>query len=176
MDAQQQAALEGLIGRSLTADEVTGIVPHLAARNDVKIAAILSAGRIKLKPRTITERGVRNCGLGITQTSRFLRMLRELKASTPDWLGPLLTSVGVPDDQHADYADTLASAYDWLCQEAGIDIGTETARQMLDLLAHAPGDHTQIVGTIKALAEELDPINYNAVSDALNIAEGRMTL
>jgi hypothetical protein len=32
------------------------------------------------------------------------------------------------------------------------------------------------VAAIKARAEQADPINYNAVSDALNIAEGRLTM
>lgn len=176
MTPAQKAALEGIVGRSLTDDEVAAIEPHLAIRNDVAIAQVLSQGRVKIVPHMITERGVRNCGMGIVATSRFLKMLKSLEGVTPDWLPVLLTQVGVPTDEHEDYAETLASAYGWLGQEAGIDVGTPTARQMLDLLANAPGDHALMVAAIKALAEEPDPVNFNDVSDALNKAEGRMTL
>jgi hypothetical protein len=175
MDSAQKAALEGLVNRSLTAQEIAEIDLMLPARNDVEITAILNVGRVRIEPRIITERGIR-AALPVKDASRFMTMLKSLSEGPPAWLPSLLTAAGIPADEHADYAETLACAYSWLRQEAGLDIGVERTRSMMDLLAAAPDGHATAVTTIKSLAEVAEPLHYNQVSDALNIAEGRMTL
>ena len=53
MTPAQQTALEGLIGRPLTAGEISSLDPLLSNRNDVSIAAILSVGRFRTQPTPI---------------------------------------------------------------------------------------------------------------------------
>jgi len=53
MTPAQQTALEGLIGRPLTAGEISSLDPLLPDRNDVSIAAILSVGRTRTQPTPI---------------------------------------------------------------------------------------------------------------------------
>jgi hypothetical protein len=61
MTPAQQLSLEGLISRELTGDEIAEIDPLLPDRNDVAIAAILSAGRVKTQPTPIGIGTVLSC-------------------------------------------------------------------------------------------------------------------
>src|SRR5438874_5994248 len=61
MTPDQKAALEGLVGRSLTDEEVTNIQPLLDVRNDVAIAALLSVGKTKLVPCMVGYGTVMEC-------------------------------------------------------------------------------------------------------------------
>jgi hypothetical protein len=178
MTPAQQSALAGLVGRALTAGEVSAIEPHLSVRNDVAIASILSTGRAVLIPRTITARGVR-AAVPIVAAVRFLQLLRDLEglAEAPAWLTAILTAMSVPEADRFAYLDTLGCAHAWLQQEAGIDLGSPTTRGMLDLLAASnPALYGTTVVTLKSLAERPDPILFPQVSDVLNKAEGRVTL
>lgn len=169
MSPNQKAALEALLGRALTADEVTELTPHVNERHDAAVAEVLSRGRVKHVTREITERGIR-AALPVVSASRFIRLLKEAAeaSSVPVWLENTLTAMGVPADQHQDYADAFASAYGWLRQEAGLDIGSAATRGMLDVIAGSnPAEFGATVATIKALSEQPDPIHFNAVSDAL---------
>lgn len=170
MTPAQQSALAGLVGRALTAGEVSAIEPHLAVRNDVAIAAILSTGRVSLFPRTITARGVR-AAVPIVAAVRFLQLLRDLEGLTeaPAWLTAILTAMGVPEADRFAYLDTLGCAHAWLQQEAGVDLGSPTTRSMLDLLAASnPPLYGACVATLKSLAERSDPIPFALVSQKLN--------
>ena len=181
MTPAQQAALEGLVSRTLTTAEIQTLEPLLAARNDVAIAAVLSTGRVKYQTKMISERGVR-AALSIPAGSGLMRLFKEAAkdvaaGNVPAWLPTVLTAAGVPAEMHADYAEAIGSAHGWLLQDAGLDIGSAASRQMLDLIAMSnPAKYGASTAAIKALASQPDPISFNAVSDALNIAEGRNTL
>lgn len=178
MNTSEQAALEGLAGRSLSADDVAALGPLVQARNDVEIAALLSAGRSVVMPRTVTARGIR-AAVPIVAAVPFLALLREAAASStvPAWLASALTAGGVPEEDYPAYLDTVACAHAWLQQEGGIDLGSSTTRAMLDLIAAS--DRSKFgatVTTLKALAERPAPIHFNEVSTVLNKAQGLMTL
>lgn len=175
MTPQQQSALEGLVGRALAPGEITQLDILLPQRNDVAIAALLSVGRVKLHPRMITERGVRGT-LSVIAAANLITLLREAAdpANPPTWLPAVLGAAGVPQAAHYAYIDSMACAYTWLRQDAGIDVGSPAARGMLDLIALS--DSTKFgasVTALKAIAEHPDPIEFNQVSDVLNVAEGR---
>lgn len=178
MTPEQQSALEGLVGRALTAAELVALQPLVDARNDVAIAEVLSVGRKTLFFRSITTLGVR-AALPIVAGSKFLKLLRELATATavPDWLAGVLTSLGIPDDEHPAYLDTIASAHAGLQRDPGVDLGSDTARGMLDIIAASdPPALGAAVVTLKALAERDDPFHFDQVSVVLNKAERRMTL
>lgn len=181
MTPAQQAALESLVSRVLTASEITTIDPLLVTRDDVAIAKVLSNGRVKYQTKMITERGVR-AAMSTTGASTLLRLFKDAAkdvalGNIPAWLPPVLTAVGVPASMHLDYAEAIASAQNWLLQEAGVDIGSPASRQMLDLIAMSDtAKYGAAVTTLKGLASQPDPISFNDVSNALNKAEGRATL
>lgn len=175
MTPEQQTALEGVAGRALTSVEIAALQPYLDVRNDVAIAQILSAGRIKIVEREVTYRGVRAVA-GIVGGSRFKTFMQTSATNEPAWLRPVLTAMGVDASDQDAYVETLASAHDWLSQEAGIDVGSKESRSMLDLIAANEPSLVDAIAKIKALAETGDPIAFATVSNALNIAEGRMTL
>lgn len=171
----QKSALEVLVGHTLSADEVTQINVLLPLRNDVAIAALLSVNRKALATRTIDERGVRAL-LPVVQAAPFLGLLKSVATADtiPDWLSGVLAKMGVDVANHAAYFDTMACAHPWLQQEAGIDLGAKTTRDMLDLIAASDfSTYGQSVSTLKSQGQRDDPIHYTAVSDALNVAENR---
>lgn len=167
MTPQQQSALETLAGRALTDSEVTQITPLVAAGATQAIADILSVGRKRIVSRHLTERGVR--ALAVLPRSRhaLLQTLRDAAQSTPAWLVPTLTAVGVPAEDHAALADDLASAHGWLLNADGLDIGAASARSMLDVIAAAVPSAAPACAAVKALAEEPDPITHTQVGAAL---------
>jgi len=151
MTAAQQAALETLVGRSLTADEIASIDTYLPTRSDVAIAAVLSVGRIK----------VQSMRIGI---------------------GTILATMRPNGGVFLDALETLAatdSNVKWtlkLIEASNFDIGLTSTREELSTFAAAHADLADEITALLAVAESADPIDYNAVSDALNIAEGRLTL
>lgn len=149
MTPEQQTALETVAERPLSADEIASIEPLLADRNDVAIATILSVGRVKLTP---TEIGV----------------------------GRILATIGLTAGNlllDALYAITEFRHIKPLIEQGRLDIADPLPRAALDGLVGSIEGFTQAhAAALKALAEQPDPIRYNAVSDALNIAEGRLTL
>lgn len=161
MTPNQQAAIESVAGRALTAGELVAIDSLLAARNDVQIAAIISAGRVRVVSHLIGERGILDV-LGPVAGDAFLAALEAITADNlPVPLQP--------------YFGALRRGIAWLKTD-GLDVGSATTRGLLDSLAAARVVAPESVAAIKALAERPDPIHYNPLSDALNIAEGRMTL
>jgi hypothetical protein len=141
----------------------------LANRDDGAIAALVSVGRTVQKSTMITERGVRAI-MSATDASPFLRLLRDasLAVGVPTWLTTSLTAAGVPLAKHEDYSDTIKSAWHWLQEGAGIDIGNPTATAMLDIIAFTdPPKYTVAVNTLKALAIHNNPASVADVQKAL---------
>ena len=151
MTPVQQAALESLVARALSADEIAAIEPLLPERNDVAIADILSTGRVKTEPMRI--------GIGtILATMRpnggaFLNAMEALAATD------------------ANVKWTLK-----LIEQSNFDIGLAATREELNAFAAAHPELSAQIAALLAVAERPDPVHYNAVSDVLNIAEGRLTL
>lgn len=148
MTPAQQSALEAVAGRALTGDEIAAIDPLLPDRNDVEIAAILSVGRVTT---TYTEIGN----------------------------GLILATIGLASGNTLlDYLTTDATFRHVrpLLEQGRLDVSSSLVRGALDNFA-AGGVITQAeADALKALAETPNPIHYNAVSDSLNVAEGRLTL
>lgn len=151
MTPAQQLSLEGLISRELTGDEIAEIDPLLPDRNDVAIAAIISAGRVKTQPTPI--------GIGT--------VLAVMAPSGGEFLNAL-ESMGATD---ANVKWALK-----MIEQSTFDVGHPVTRAQLEAFAVAVPAMASAVGALLSVAETADPINYNAVSDALNIAEGRVTL
>lgn len=142
----------------------------IASRDEATIAAVISVGRVKRTSKMITERGVRAALSSIPAGSQFMRLLKVASETTgtPVWFGAVLTSVGLPEAEHQDYADALASAYGWLRQDAGLDLGASATRSMLDLIAASdPAKYGATVSTLKALADQPDPVSVQDIAHAL---------
>jgi len=178
MTPAEQSALQGLVGRELTAEELAALPALVEIRNDVAIAALLSPGRKRIASRMITARGVR-AALTVPEASRFLALLKATAGATavPEWLVNVLANT--TDVQVADYPaylDMFACAHEWL-QGDGLDLGDPTTRAGLALIAESDrAMFDGIVDKLLALAEVADPIPLNSVSFALNIAAGHVDI
>lgn len=151
MTPAQQSALEGLVSRSLTESEITLIDALLPDRNDVEIASILSDGCIKTQPTPI--------GIGT--------VLAVMAPAGGEFLNALET-MGATD---ANVKWALK-----MIEQQTFDVGHPVTRAQLEAFSVAVPAMSAAVGALLAVAEVSDLISYNAVSDALNIAEGRLTL
>ncbi len=156
MTPEQKAALEGVVGRALTGPEIAAIEPLLEVRNDVAIAAILSVGRKRLVSKLI--------GVG-TIIATFGSCVPPLSGGA---FLDALVEVGVAN-RDAHWAMNLI-------ERSNFDIGEPASQyQMMQmsvaLPAFAPG-----LMALRGLAQAPNPIEYNVVSNALNVAEGRMML
>lgn len=151
MNPAQQSALEALAGHALTGAEVAAIDAVLPQRNDVEIAAILSAGRVKAVPQRI--------GIGT-----ILAVMAPNGGAFLDALEGLAAT-----DSNVKW--TLK-----LIEQSNFDIGMDVTRQQLAAFATANPALATNIHALLAVAEQPDPIIYNAVSDAINIAEGRLVL
>jgi hypothetical protein len=151
MTPAQQTALEAIKGRALTADEIAALDPLLPSRNDVAIAAVLSVGRVRVEPRRV--------GIGT-----ILATMRPNGGYFLDALEQLATT-----DSNVKW--TLK-----LIEQSNFDIGLPATREELSAFAAANPALAANINALLAVAEIDDPIPTNAVSDALNIAEGRMVL
>lgn len=178
MTPAQQAALEGIVGRPLTPDEIAQLDPLLEpdARNDVAITAKLQTIRTPIHVETrITELGVRR--LAVLPRHRFalLEAFREAEAGPPAWASAALEAAQVPAEDRPALLDDLASGWRWLQTPPGIDIAAPGARQLLDVIAVGVPLAAPACAAVKALAPVV-PLDMTAVSFALNVAEGRMNL
>lgn len=171
MTPAQIQALEALAGRALLPSEQEAIDAMIQAGNHGAIAAVLSVGRTKRVSRFLTARGVRT--LSVLPRSRYalLTTLRDAAQQQPAWLVPVLTAAGVPVEDHPALADDLASAHGWIHQEAGLDVGTSAAWNMLDAIAAGVPAAADACQAVKELSLQPDPIHHSAVSAALQGAE-----
>ncbi len=156
MTPEQQNALEFVAGRPLTLDDIAAIEPFLLDRNDVQIAAILSAGqpdirrsiRVEELFQTLYEIGdyvtLKSAEIAGNPLAVFVfAVLKDAKT-----LGPGV--VNLDDTQTISLCDQL--------QEA-------------NLISQDGRDALESLSMVRP-----QPIHYNKVSDALNVAEGRLTL
>lgn len=150
MTPAQQTALESLAGRPLSEDEIAAIEPLLPERNDVAIAALL--------PPKVT---VQSTPIGI---GTILAVLAPSGGAFLD----ALESAGV-SDPNVKWALKLI-------EQSNFDVGMEATRQQMQAFAQAAPSFADGIAALLATAERSEPIHYNAVSDALNVAEGRITL
>lgn len=152
MTPAQQTALEGLVGRPLTAQEITTIDAHLPDRRDDLIAQVLSVGRVRVQ-KTLG-------GIG----------------TVLETLGPE-AGAAVLDGLEAIKAGNAAVKWAWFLIERGeLDFGSSATRGMIDQLVAGGALPAGAGAALKAVAEVPNPITVNQVSDALNVAEGRLTL
>lgn len=156
MTPAQQSALESVAGRPLTPVEIVAIDPYLADRNDVQIAAILSAGQPDVQVSILVE-----------------DVFVVLFAS-----GDYMTLKAAQLQGNSDAAMAFAVLADAKNIGPGkVDVFSPITAGLLDklqtasLLTQAGRDALSQRATQKA-----QPIHYNTISDALNIAEGRLTL
>lgn len=150
MTPAQQDALDSVAGKALTAEQLAAIEPFLADRNDVAIAALLPP-KVTLQSNQI--------GIGTILAvlapngGQFLDALETLGASDPNVKWALK-----------------------LIEQSNFDVGMSATRAQMVAFAQATPSFADGIAALLATAERSEPIHYNAVSDALNIAEGRLTL
>lgn len=151
MTPEQKIALESLVGRELSEQEITDIDPLLRDRQDIQIAEILSVGRVRLVETYVDE-------------------------------GKILSTIGLVAGNallDAIDADPLFKHAKKQLTNRGLDVSQALVRQSLDAMAASEfvsGFEKPHADAIKNLARQPDPVHFNAVSDALNVAEGRLTL
>ena len=150
MTPAQQTALETVAGRALTPEQIAAIEPYLADRNDVAIAALL--------PPKVTI------------------------VSTPIGIGTILAVLAPNGGAFLDALETAGASdpnVKWalkLIEQSNFDVGIAATRQQMQAFAQAAPAFADGIVALLATAERAEPNHYNAVSDALNIAEGRITL
>ena len=150
MTPSQQAALESVAGKSLTPEQIAAIEPYLADRNDVAIASLL--------PDKVTI------------------------VSTPIGIGTILAVLAPNGGAFLDALEAAGASdpnVKWalkLIEQSNFDVGMGATRAQMVAFAQATPAFADGIAMLLATAEHSEPIHYNAVSDALNIAEGRLTL
>lgn len=171
MTEAQQLALAALAGRPLTDADVAAIEPLLPERRDDLIAAVLSEGRTRLVSMEITPRGSAAAfpavdGLpGPLALQKALRKLTAFAAAAKQSSNEQASLLGdAIEEQLAGY------------RTRGLDFSVRALRDMLDMIAAAGGISVAEAEGFKSLATQPHPLTTNEVSDALNRAEGRLTL
>lgn len=156
MTPAQQSALESVAGRALTPTDIAAIDALLPARQDVQIAAVLTAGQ---PPRTVSV-AVEEVFDALFETGDYVT----LKQAQLSGNALAVMAFGMLAD-----AKTIGPGKVNL--QSTVTTGMLDQLQAADLLSQAGRDALTARSTVAA-----DPIHYNAVSDALNVAEGRMVL
>lgn len=151
MTPAQQTALENLVGRQLPAAEIDTLDPHIATRNDVAIAEILSADRVRIVETPI---GIGTClAVMAPHGGAFLDSLEQLA--------------------------TVDSNVKWslkLIESATFDVGNPVTRAQLQEFAATQPAISDAIHALLAVAEQPDLLPVGVISDALNRADGLMTL
>lgn len=150
MTPQQQAALEALVSRPLTAVEVTQIDALLPTGSVGAIAALLSVGRTKVASHFASERGI---------LERFP-------------LGPiagdaLLTKLDAFSATAHPMASIVRRALKFLGQPEGLDIGSAATQGMLDQLALSGVMTAEERAGLKTMATAPNPVAVADVETAL---------
>ncbi len=149
MAPTQQAALEGLVNRDLSADEITAIDLLLGDRNDVAIAAILSVGRTRIESKQIGRGTI--LAVMAPMGGLFLGTLRDIGDTRPRTI------------DSANVAEVVG-----LIDRGEFDIGMEASRVQLQLFASANADIAPGIAALLALPVVPDPLSVAAVSAILN--------
>lgn len=161
MTPAQQSALAALAGRAMLPADIAALDPLLDwdNRNDQAIAAHLSIGRTAIRQTLLTDIGLIGCLMASHGSQMAESILGKLKAM-------------------ASASELVEAARNKLRGASGLDFGDASVRAQITALGQIPlgGFTADEVDALLALAVVTDPLSTNAVSDALNIAEGRMTL
>ena len=171
MENNELAALEALVGRPLSPEEVADISPWLPPRRDDLIAERLSIGRTRLRSFEITPRG--SAALfpavgGLPGPLALQKALRQLTAFAE-------AAKAAPDETTSLLGEAIEEQVRGF-RVQGLDFSVPALRGMLDLIAAQGGISIEQAAGFKALAQEPEPLTTNQVSDALNRAQGLMTM
>lgn len=171
MTPQQKSALEALMGATMTVEQESEIGPLVDSRDDAAVASLLSVGRTRTESVLVTTRAVRAIGTVLPRSRHALiSTLRDAASTTPAWLDPTLTALGIAVEDHPAIADDLASAWAALnsfTDGGGLDVGSSAARDMLDIIAAAVPEASAACIAVKALAERDAPLHHSEISAAL---------
>ena len=157
MTASQQAALEALVGRALTTEEVTSISTAVDNRSDGIVAAVLSVGRTEVYNRMTSSRGVAELYPSGPVAAEIVLMKLEGASAA------LLQSAVQADKV---LGSLLKRQLGFLSGE-GLDFGSAALRAMLDSFAPSILTLEEVAG-LKAIATRPAPISVSEVSEALN--------
>lgn len=165
MTPQQQNALEALVGRALTGEEVTAIDGHLATGSVGAVAALLSQGRERVVRPTYIGDGTVSDVIGASGAGPYAALYLRRQALLAESISDA-TLAAMTDQQRYGLA-LLWQA--WHRLSAGsLDIGLPSVRAILpSMVGVIPGLTSEHVATLLALAEQPDPISANQVSAAL---------
>ena len=162
MTEAQQAALEALAGRALTAGEVEQIDALLPDRRDDLIAGILSEGRTEVFSRMTSARGVAEFFPGGPIGAEVVLMKLEGARDA-------MLASGDPEQQV--FGSLLRRQLGFLAGE-GLDFGSAALRGMLDQFAALGILTADEVAGLKNIAVRPAPIGTAQVSNVLNALEG----
>lgn len=150
MTPQQRAALEALVGRSLTTAEVEQITPLVAAGAWQSIANILSAGRTRVTSHFASERGI---------LERF--------PGGPVAADALLAKLEAFAEAGQPLSRITARAIRFLRQPEGLDIGSPATQAMLGAITQAGVITAEEFAGLRAMTLRPDPITDGQVVAAL---------
>lgn len=156
MTPAQQSALESVAGRALTPTDIAAIDALLPARQDVQIAAVLTAGQ---PPRTVSV-AVEDVFDALFASGDYVTLKTAQLAGNP----LAVMAFGM-------LADAKSIGPGKVNLASPVTVGMLDQLQAADLLSQAGRDAIAARSIVAA-----DQIHYNRVSDALNVAEGRMVL
>lgn len=159
MTPEQQTALESLVARALTAEEIAQIDPLLDPdnRNDVAIAGALSVGRTAVVSQFVSERGI-----------------LERYPHGPVEADALITALEAFGATAHPMASIVRRALKFLAQPEGLDLGSPATQGLIDQLAAGGVLTTTQRDGLRTMATAAAPIDINDLSRALNTAEGRI--
>jgi hypothetical protein len=150
MTPQQQTALEALVGRALTAEEVAEITPMVQFRMLQAIANVLSVGRTKVASHFASERGI---------LERF--------PGGPVAADALLAKLEAYAEAAQPLSRITGRAIRFLRQPEGLDIGSPATQAMLGAITQAGVITADEFAGLRAMALRPDPITDGQVATAL---------
>ena len=162
MTPQQQSALEALVGRSLTADEVTQITPLVAAGATQAIADVLGDGPVEIRQRNTSARGLAQMMPGGPIAAEVVLMKLE---------GARDAMLASQDQQQQVMGSLLRRQLAFLGRDEGLDFGASALRGMLDQFVGLGILTADEVAGLKGIAEVRSPITHTQVGAALQGAE-----
>ncbi len=162
MTPAQQAALEALVGRVLTGDEITQITPLVAAGATQAIADALGAGPVQIAPRNTSARGLAQMVPGGPIAAEVVLLKLE---------GARDAMLASADQQQQVLGSLLRRQLRFLDGDEGLDFGSPALRGMLDQFAQLGILTTDEVAGLKAIAESSPPITHTQVGAALQGGE-----
>lgn len=162
MTPAQQAALETLAGRVLTADEITQITSLVAAGATQAIADVLGSGPVQIVPRNTSARGLAQMMPGGPIAAEVVLLKLE---------GARDAMLASADQQQQVLGSLLRRQLRFLDGDDGLDFGSAALRGMLDQFAQLGILTTEEVAGLKAIAERASPITHAQVGAALQGVE-----